>query len=156
MMPALQENLKHTLPSDSYDLIPDTSLDLRVGYEAQQINWLCFQRILQASLPEYLEDRPATLSSLLVRTGFCNVSLKLVCPAFNRSWLPAAFHLQQFPLRCFSSYGVNSMHQNQHNGTVRGQCIVHHFQITWLMALAVAQALKGIPAPFTGIKAWSD
>ncbi|EIE24933.1 hypothetical protein COCSUDRAFT_53125 [Coccomyxa subellipsoidea C-169] len=76
------ENLKHTLPSDSYDLIPDTSLDLRVGYEAQQINWLCFQRILQASLPEYLEDRPATLSSLL--------------------------------------------------------------------------ALKGIPAPFTGIKAWSD
>ncbi|BDA49368.1 hypothetical protein COCOBI_13-4800 [Coccomyxa sp. Obi] len=76
------ENLKHTLPSDSFDLIPDTSLDLRVGYEAQQIDWLCFQRILQASLPEYLEDRPATLSSLL--------------------------------------------------------------------------ALKGIPAPFTGIKAWSD
>ncbi|KAK9918817.1 hypothetical protein WJX75_007192 [Coccomyxa subellipsoidea] len=76
------ENLKHTLPSDSYDLIPDTSLDLRVGYEAQQINWLCFQRILQASLPEYLQDRPVTLSSLL--------------------------------------------------------------------------ALKGIPAPFTGIKAWSD
>lgn len=62
----LQENLKHTLPSDSYDLIPDTSLDLRVGYEAQQIDWLCFQRILQASLPEYLQDRPATLSSLLV------------------------------------------------------------------------------------------
>ena len=69
MLLVLQENLKHTLPSDSYDLIPDTSLDLRVGYEAQQINWLCFQRILQASLPEFLQDRPATLSSLLVCTS---------------------------------------------------------------------------------------
>lgn len=76
----LQENLKHTLPSDSFDLIPDTSLDLRVGYEAQQIDWLCFQRILQASLPEYLEDRPATLSSLLVcLSPCCFVVISLDC-----------------------------------------------------------------------------
>lgn len=88
MLLVLQENLKHTLPSDSYDLIPDTSLDLRVGYEAQQINWLCFQRILQASLPEYLQDRPVTLSSLLVRI-YCRYTSVWLSPTACTAWLPA-------------------------------------------------------------------
>jgi hypothetical protein len=63
----LQENLKHTLPSDGYDFEADSSVDLRIGYQAQQLDWLSLQRITQeALLPPDTEDRPATLSSLPV------------------------------------------------------------------------------------------
>ena len=64
---ALQENLKHTLPLDIYDLIPDSSVDLRVGYQAQQLDWLSQQRDFDFLQIADTEDRPATLSSLPVR-----------------------------------------------------------------------------------------
>lgn len=67
----VQENLKHTLPLDIYDLIPDTSVDLRVGYQAQQLDWLSQQRTFEALQSADTEDRPATLSSLPVRL-LCN------------------------------------------------------------------------------------
>lgn len=63
----LQENLKHTLPLDIYDLIPDSSVDLRVGYQAQQLDWLSQQRDFDSLQSADTEDRPATLSSLPVR-----------------------------------------------------------------------------------------
>ena len=66
--PCAQENLKHTLPVDVYDLIPDSSIDLRIGYQAQQLDWLSQQRVLEAALQNpATEDRAATISYLPVR-----------------------------------------------------------------------------------------
>lgn len=63
-----QENLKHTLPGELYDFEADSSIDLRIGYEAQHLDWLSLQRITQeALLPPDTEDRPATLSLFPVR-----------------------------------------------------------------------------------------
>lgn len=64
----MQENLKHTLPSDSlFELLQESSIDLRIGYQAQQLEWLSLQRTFEADFPPETEDRPATFSSLPVR-----------------------------------------------------------------------------------------
>ena len=63
----MQENLKHTLPSDILELLQDSSIDLRIGYQAQQLEWLSLQRSFEATFPPETEDRPATFSFLPVR-----------------------------------------------------------------------------------------
>ena len=63
----MQENLKHTLPSDSlFELLQESSIDLRIGYQAQQLEWLSLRRTFEADFPPEIEDRPATFSSLPV------------------------------------------------------------------------------------------
>lgn len=63
----MQENLKHTLPSDIFELLQESTIDLRIGYQAQQLEWLSLQRSFEATFPPATEDRPATVSSLPVR-----------------------------------------------------------------------------------------
>ncbi|CAL5227019.1 g9912 [Coccomyxa viridis] len=63
------ENLKHTLPSDILELLQDSSIDLRIGYQAQQLEWLSLQRSFEATFPPETEDRPATFSFLPVLKG---------------------------------------------------------------------------------------
>ena len=63
----MQENLKHTLPSDILELLQDSSIDLRIGYQAQQLEWLSLQRSFEATFPPETEDRPATFSFLPVK-----------------------------------------------------------------------------------------
>ncbi len=52
---------------DIYDLIPDSSVDLRVGYQAQQLDWLSQQRVFEELQSPDTEDRAATISYLPVR-----------------------------------------------------------------------------------------
>jgi len=63
----MQENLKHTLPENIFELLQDSSIDLRIGYQAQQLEWLSLQRSFEATVPPETEDRPATFSFLPVR-----------------------------------------------------------------------------------------
>lgn len=75
----MQENLKHTLPSDSlFELLQESSIDLRIGYQAQQLEWLSLQRTFEADFPPETEDRPATFSSLPVSCCSCLLALKII------------------------------------------------------------------------------
>ena len=75
----VQENLKHTLPSDSlFELLQESSIDLRIGYQAQQLEWLSLQRTFEADFPPEIEDRPATFSSLPVSCCSCLLGVEII------------------------------------------------------------------------------
>ena len=75
----MQENLKHTLPSDILELLQDSSIDLRIGYQAQQLEWLSLQRSFEATFPPETEDRLATFSFLPVSRDY-QLASEVCCP----------------------------------------------------------------------------
>ena len=67
----VQENLKlQPLPSDILELLQDSSIDLRIGYQAQQLEWEWLS--LQRSFEEQTEEKQTTFSFLPV--GYLNIS----------------------------------------------------------------------------------
>ena len=92
----MQENLKHTLPSDSlFELLQESSIDLRIGYQAQQLEWLSLQRTFEADFPPEIEDRPATFSSLPVSCCSCLLAVENT-KACSRLTLAGAVHSSAF------------------------------------------------------------
>ena len=92
----VQENLKHTLPSDSlFELLQESSIDLRIGYQAQQLEWLSLQRTFEADFPPEIEDRPATFSSLPVSHCPSLLTVRIVKACSHLS-LAGAAHSKPF------------------------------------------------------------